>query len=256
VLITNDFGGWAFLSAKEYEEFLAGKLSSVHPRRAELSRAGFLPEDFSMDAAARDLAGRGLLSWRGAGRHIVALDRGGRNMALETCRGVIDFIFSGPMGPLSVELAADRLDDGWPAVWFSVQYARRKSEWYGRPLVLTLRLRAELDAKRREFLSGHGVALRAIVAADGLPAGSFSGFQAERGLVWVGPQAQDAQGWADLIASAGWNSVRLAYGGTSRSRNEAARFRRFYAQALDGILRHARSGLPLREEWAAAALSR
>jgi hypothetical protein len=256
VLITNDFGGWAFLSVAEYEEYLAGKLSSAHPRLRELARGGFLLSEFSMDAAAGELGGRGLLSWQGPGRHVVALDGRGRRMDPETARRVTDFIFSGPMGPLRIELAAENLDEAWPAAWFLVQYARRKSEWYGRPLGLTLRVSGRIDEKRREFLAGHGVALRALVRTDGCTPGSAAAPKADRGLVLAGPKADQAQGWADFAVSAGWKSARLQPAGYPASRDEADRFCRFYAQALDGILRHARSGSPLREEWAAAALSR
>ncbi len=247
VLLTNDSGGYAFLSLAEYRAFLQG-LGEGHPLKSSLQ--GFLKDSYDLEVAAQEVR-RTLLAWRGPSRHLLALEREGQVMGLETARRVLDFAFSGPAPELTLELAAGDPEKAWPAIWFAVQYGRRKSEWGRRPLSLVLRTGASLVEERLKFLRGHSVGLRAVLALKGAPGGGLP-FEAQSLLALVEPSAVHPAAWVDWISARGVSSARL-WPAALGSRRELRLFLRFYARALERLLA---SGKPWSEETSAAFLSR
>jgi hypothetical protein len=194
VLITNEWGGRAMLSEDEYRRYLAG-LDEKDALWAPLQAKGFMRNALDFDAAAADLAARGLPAWRGPSTHVLFLERGGRRMSLETVRNCVDFVFRAPGRQLSIELAAADADAAWPAIWFAVQFARRRAEWARRPLFLILRASGGLAPARVEFLRGHGVTRRLELELEGSPDFSRApSFAAQCALCAVGRDSRDPAG--------------------------------------------------------------
>jgi hypothetical protein len=254
VLATNEWGGRAVLSEDEYRRFLAG-LDENDPLWAPLQAKGFVRSAFDFDAAAAEVARRSLASWRGPSTHAIFLERGGKLMSLETARACVDFVFSSPARPLTVELVAADAEAAWPCVWFAVQYARRRAEWARRPLFLVLRSRGGLSAERVEFLRGHAVTRRWEFDLDGPPDFSSSpAFPAQRALCAVGRGASDPAGWVDALTGWGLDSVRIFPSRELLFSGGAASFIGFYGAFIDRLVERGDEGGPI-EETAAAFLN-
>lgn len=253
VLITNEWGGRAFLSEEEYRRFLRG-MTEQDPLWPKLAAGGFLRNAMDFETAARETAGRGLPAWRGPVNHAVFLHGGQDVMSLKTARLCLDFIFSAPGDPLAIELAAEDAQTAWPVLWFCVQYARRRAQWAGRALLLTARLDGGLNAENLDFLRGHDVEIRLRLAVSGAPDFSAStALPVRRVLALSGRGARDPAGWADLLMGWGLESVCLEPGEVLFSREGIARFLAFYEGFLDRLAERAAES-PFVEEWTLSLL--
>lgn len=253
VLITNEWGGRAFLSEEEYRRFLKG-MTEQDPLWSKLGARGFLRNAMDFETAARETAQRGLPAWRASANHLVFLQREEGVMSLETARFCVDFIFSVPGDSLSLEMAAENAAAAWPVLWFCIQYARRRAEWTGRGLFLTARLGGGTDEERLEFLRSHGVETRLRLDISGAP--DFSAppaLPARRALALVGRDARDPTGWADLLMGWGLDSVRLKPREEFASAGSTKRFLAFYEKFFDRLAERA-GERALIEEWALSFL--
>jgi radical SAM protein with 4Fe4S-binding SPASM domain len=230
VLVTNDGGDWALLTAREYAAFARGKAPAALARR--LAEAGFSRPPV-VDRAAEALFPGSALSWRGPGRFVVFLERAGRAMSLELVEAVVDFAFScGPDAP-HVELVADDAGARWPAVWLAVQRALRRGEWSRRPARLELRARRLPSGEAARELRGWGVAARLCFELDGPPPGPEQA--ADAALALVGSAARAPEAWIDWLRARGFASYRLrpADGGGPE---DGRAFAAFHAAALERLL--------------------
>lgn len=254
VLIANDSGRHAWLSEEEYRQYLRG-IPEGHPLWTRLQPKGFLGHSYDFDAEAVGLAETSFLSWRGPALHRVFIDRGGVAMGLDTARRVIDFIFSAP-GRLAVEIVAEAPREFWPVIWFLAGYASRKSEWAKRPLSLTLTARGSPGSEGLEFLRGHGVRFRLLMDLDGAPSPRLRpSFSARRALCRIGGDSREPAAWTDWLAAQGIDSVRFAPAFLRPDDDGVDRFLEFYRAAVERMARLP-EGPSMREEWAAAFLSR
>jgi len=255
VLIANEWGGRAMLTEAEYRRYLAG-LGESDPLRAKLEPQGFLRGALDLDDAAFRLAERGLAAWGGPSSHVLFLERAGKTMDLDAARRCVDFAFDAPGPQVTIELVAADAGAVWPAVWFAVQYARRRAQWARRPLFLILRASAGVTPERVEFLRGHGVTRRLTLALDGPPdLASRPAFAAQRALGAVGAGAKDPAGWADLFSAWGLESARLFPAPGRLTAAGVPAFLRFYEGYLDRLVERAEENGPA-EEWALAFLNR
>lgn len=246
VLIADEHGRWALLTRAEYGRFLAG-LEPSDPLWPVLQPLGFLAGAFDFDASARRQFERSLLSWKGPGAHALLLD----GMTLETARTITEFVFRCPGPQLTLELVFDDAASVWPALWFIVQYARRKGEWSRRPVFLTARGRA-MTPDQADFLRSHGVVRAAALELDGEPdMKEAPPFRAQRALARLGPAASGPRAWARWFDQWGFESVRLLPAALDEA--GAARFVEFYGEFLGALIADGeRTGL--RDEWAAGLL--
>lgn len=244
VLVTGEAGRYVWLTAAEYERYLSGTGQS-EALWSRLSADGLIKSAFDFDAAAEDLAERGAAAWRGPGRHVVFVD----GMALGTARQVVDFCFAAPGDGVALSLRSAEPDAAFGTLWFCVQYARRKSEWSRRPLSLSLATPASPSARVAELARGHGLAVDLLLAVNGAPRKLFAASRADAA---VSPGARDPAGWVKALARAGVRRAALTPSREAWSPRGRAAFLRFYAVAVDAMLGEE----DLREEWAAAFLSR
>ena len=54
-VITNDVGDWELLDSSEFEDLLAGRVTTEHPRHAVLQAKGFLRDDLDVAGLAERL---------------------------------------------------------------------------------------------------------------------------------------------------------------------------------------------------------
>lgn len=249
VLLTTETGGYAVLTEKNYRDYLSGGALSA-ALESELRGQGLLSADFDFDASARFSAGTDFFAWPGPWRHVLVLERAGRRMDLDAARAAVDFAFSAPGPTLRLEIVCASQGQEWPVLWFLVQYARRMSEWRGRPVKIVVRLASGgWPGERLDFLRGHGVVLGAAVTIDGPPAAKPPAGVHKITATVIRVASPEA--WVAAFSHAGADTVRLEPSPALRERG-LRRFLGFYAAFLDGLL-----GLEgLREERAAAFLSR
>ena len=181
------------------------------------------------------------ISWRGPSRHHVCLENKNGILSPETARGVVNFIFSIPSPTTEIELSGR----SWPALRFIVQYARRKSEWYSRPLSLLCRIDSRFGEDELRFLAGHRVTPAFELDTDnagtpldfrGLDGGRLSAVLAAgkgRLRAWVGEKPADPSRLVDAWRSQGISSVRLE---PKPSLKKLNLFFRFYETALDRMI--------------------
>ncbi len=171
VLMTNDAGEHALLSAKDYARYLAGGLEN-----AELVRKDFIRDQHDFSHLALRAADRRMLSWKGPNVHTVVVtlrcnfkclychasvvgeNAPGKDMTVETARNVVDLIFQSPNPTLMIEFQGGEPLLNWPVVKFIVHYAREKNKLHKRSLHFGLISNFSLlDDEKIEFLIRNGV---------------------------------------------------------------------------------------------------
>ncbi len=246
VLITDELGRWALLSAAEHARLLAG-LKTSDPLWPKLQALGFVAGAFDFDAAARRKFARSLPSWQGPASHVLLLDA----MTLDTARRIVEFVFRCPGPQLTLELVFEDAAAVWPVLWFIVQYARRKGEWSRRPVFLIARART-MSPDQADFLRSHGVARCAILELDGEPdLKKAPAFRAQRARAYLRPGASGPRAWAQWFEKWGFESVRLVP--TAFDEKGAAEFESFYGEFLGWLVENGETA-NLRDEWTLAFL--
>jgi radical SAM protein with 4Fe4S-binding SPASM domain len=244
VLITDEHGRWALLTAPEHARLLAG-LEPSDPLWARLQPLGFVAGAFDFDASARRQFERSLLAWKGPASHVLLLD----GLDLDGARRVVEFIIRCPGPQLTLELVFSDATACWPVLWFIVQYARRKGEWSRRPVFLIARARA-MTPDQTDFLRSHGVTRTLELELDGAPdMKKAPAFRAQRARARLGAGAADPRAWAKWFEKWGFESVKLLPGGGG-----AAVFKPFYGEFLGWLVEHGEEA-NLRDEWALSFLA-
>ena len=182
VLITNDIGEHAFLTAADYARYLAGRIENGDPLAVGTASAkGLLQKDFIRDQLdfshqADRTVPRHLLDWKGPNVHtvvvtlrcnfkclychasVVGVEQTDKDMTVETARQVVDLIFSSPNPVLMIEFQGGEPLLNWPVVKFIVQYAKEKNKLHKRALHFALISNFSLlDDEKINFLIAHGV---------------------------------------------------------------------------------------------------
>jgi hypothetical protein len=252
VLIAGPAGSAALLTAAEHAAFVRG-LPEDGALRERLAALGVVPGAADAEALARREIESGLLNWAGPATHVLLASARGEAMLPETAKDAVDFAFSTPRPTLALEVV-DEDGRGWPAAWFALSYARRRAEWAGRGLALSLRTPAAPAPGRESFRSGPGVAVRAALSADGPPPAAGL-FRAARARVVVGPGAGSPEAWVDALAATGASGVEwVPSGAAARGLPAARRFASFAARALERLI-DAADVSDLRDELTAGLLS-
>lgn len=251
VLVTDELGRWALLSAAEHARLLAG-LSPGDPLYARLQPLGFVAGAYDFDADARRRFERGPLSWKGAAAHVLLLDGPAGAMGLDAVLASVDCAFRCPGPQVTLELVCADAAARWPEIWFATQYARRRGEWARRPTFLVARAES-MTPEHADFLRGHGATRRASLVLDGAPKGDRPPpFRAQRALARLAPGAREPRAWARWFERWGFESVRLlpaaADGDGSRG------FHAFHGEFLDELISLGDEGR-VRDEWALAFLA-
>ncbi|MFI5346186.1 MAG: hypothetical protein ACHQ51_07420 [Elusimicrobiota bacterium] len=250
VLLVGPTGRAALLTDAEHSSFASGRAAGPLRERLEALGAAGAPD---AEAFARGTIESGLLNWGGPATFAILASARGEVMPPEIAKAAVDFAFASPRPTLSLEFV-DEDGRAWPAAWFGVAYARRRSEWAGRGLALSFRTAVSPSRERDEFLRGHGVATRLALNADGAP-GAIRIPGAARARVVVGAGAREPEAWVDALASAGvsgveWTPAPVA----AREPSGAKRYAEFTARALARMIdRHETSDL--RDELAVSLLS-
>lgn len=186
-LLTNDWGFYAMLETKDFNDFMSGDIAPDHPLWPDLQRKGFVRSamDFSGIAVAYQKRNS---FWRslGPGLHMMVVtlrcnqkchychssvvdpSRTDTDMDIETAKNVVDFIFKTPNPTLCIEFQGGEPLLNWPVVKFVTQYARLKAKAQGRKLIIALVSNFTLMSEEKlNFLFDHQVSL--CTSLDGPP---------------------------------------------------------------------------------------
>lgn len=197
VLVTNDAGRWARLSAADYARFLAGAVSDEEPLGRRLAADDFLRDRLDFARMGDGLASRALLRWAGPSVHTLVVTRrcnlkcvychasvtgpddGSVDMSPETARAAVDLAFTSGQPRITIEFQGGEPLLNWPVVKLVCDYARLKSRASGKTLHLGLISNFSLlDDEKLDWLVSRGVSF--CTSLDG-PADLH-----ERNRVWLG----------------------------------------------------------------------
>lgn len=238
ILLTDDAGRYLFLKPEEYRDYVSGKAAP----------AGFL-RPMDRDVMARAELRASLLSWPGPWAHRIFLRRARRGMDLETAQKAVDFMFTVPGSGLNIELVGGEAQ--WPSLWFIAQYARRKSEWTGRPARLRVRWEGPGPQPAKfEFLQSQSIDLEAVVNIQGRPRKDSLPFPVQRARCFAQAAASHCEAWADLFEKSSLEWILLSPAPSLMTEKGLPKFLRFYAELFPRLLQGG-----IREERAAAFLS-
>lgn len=181
ILITNDAGDWALLSAAEFDDLLAGRVVDGHSCFKDLQGKGFMRDGLDLDALAARVSRRHRHVRRGPHLHVITLNAqspeqqgapgAARAMSRETVEQVVNLAMQSGSPSLEFEIQAD---GGEPLLNFdmlchSVDFAKARGKDAGKSL--TFRLLSNFSAmseERAEWLIANDV--RVCTTLDG-PAG-------------------------------------------------------------------------------------
>lgn len=174
-LITNDVGSYHFLTEKEFQLFLSGKLPLKGKLWNELADAGFIMNAFPFDTMVDRWRRRNSFLMSGPTLHIIVVtlrcdhrcvycqtsshkDDSRYDMSIATARLVVDRIFEVPSMSVTIEFQGGEPLLNWPAVKFIVEYARKKSRKTGKKVLLNLVSNMNnMTSDRLDFLMKHDV---------------------------------------------------------------------------------------------------
>lgn len=247
VLITDECGRWALLSAAEHARLLAG-LKTSDPLWPKLQERGFIAGAYDFDVAARRQFERSLLSWKGPASHVLLIE----GMELDAARRIVEFVFRCPGPQLTLELVFNDAAAVWPVLWFIVQYARRRGEWSRRPTFLIARGKS-MTPEQADFLRSHAVTRSAVLELDGMPdLKKAPAFRAQRARAYVRPGASGPRAWARWFETRGFESARLMP--ATLDEKGVSDFLRFYGEWLGWLVENGEAS-NLRDEWALSLLA-
>jgi len=174
-LITNDVGSFHFLTEKEFESFLSGKLPQKGRLWKELAEEGFIMNAFPFDVMVDRWRKRNEFLFSGPTLHIVVVtlrcdhrcvycqtsshkDDRRYDMSEATARRVVNRIFEAPAPSVTIEFQGGEPLLNWPTVSFIVKYAREKSRKTGKKVLLNLVSNMNnMTEERLDFLLKHDV---------------------------------------------------------------------------------------------------
>ncbi|MCX5784016.1 MAG: His-Xaa-Ser system radical SAM maturase HxsB [Elusimicrobia bacterium] len=175
-LITNDCGGYKFLTEKELELFIKGKLPKSGKTYQSLEHGGFVRNCLDFDSMISSWRERHSYLWRGPTLHIIVVtlrcdhrcvychassrregDKG-FDMTLQTARRVVDTIFESPNNNISIEFQGGEPLLNWPCVKEIVDYSLAKAKKSGKKLRINLVTNLTRMTKEKfNFLTQRGV---------------------------------------------------------------------------------------------------
>jgi uncharacterized protein len=156
VLITNEVGEFAVLSAAEFTDFVEGRLDPASDRHAELTKKHFFRTDETTDALARSYARKNAFLFHGPYLHIMIvtlrcnevcvychasrrdMSETRFDMSTETARQVVDTIFESPSESITIEFQGGEPLANWETVRFIIEYAVEKNRAAARRLEFSL----------------------------------------------------------------------------------------------------------------------
>ncbi len=240
VLLSNDGGRTAILSAGEYRRYLAG-LPDSDALWDLLRPSGFDRKRLDFPALGEARAQSGWAGWKGPSLFAIELKHGKDVMPRERLRKALEFAFSTPAPTVEIELLSDAGESIEGLVDFACAYSARLAEWSGRPVDVCFHLlRGELGEEMTDVLSSRSATFRRLMHLNGKPKELELYMGRQRVLAVMSEKSSNAAGWISSFVEAGVASVRL------EGENIP-----FFAAALDEML----VAGPV-EEWTAAALSR
>ncbi len=177
VLVSNDAGHHADLSAEEFKG-LAGGTLPAGPLLEELRAKGFLRERMDFAAQASTFLKKNAFLWWAPALQIMVVslrcnhkclychasvvpeDRSDLDMTLETARRTVDFIFSSPNPSLVIEFQGGEPLINWPVIKFVTEYARERNKQEKRNLFIALVSNfSMMDEEKFKFLVDNQVSV-------------------------------------------------------------------------------------------------
>ncbi|MCX5792302.1 MAG: His-Xaa-Ser system radical SAM maturase HxsB [Elusimicrobia bacterium] len=177
-LLTNDWGGWAFLDKAQFAAFAAGTLAAGDVKAAELTEGGFFLQPSCYSDYSEKFNKLHASVFKGTSLHIMVLtlrcnqkcvychaSAKGANekkydMNEETARRTLDFIFSAPGRDLIIEFQGGEPFLNWPALKFSVSYARKLAAKHKKNLEFKLVSNlSALDGEKLRFVFDNKIGL-------------------------------------------------------------------------------------------------
>lgn len=157
VLLSNDAGFTASLSAADFARFSAGKLPAGAPLRAELAAKGFVREQTDFEGCAAACSKKNAFLGAGPGLHILVMtlrcnhkclycqssaigEKGGTgtDMSRAVARKSVDFALQSTNPGITIEFQGGEPLLNWDVLKDAVLYARRRGRELGREVRLAL----------------------------------------------------------------------------------------------------------------------
>lgn len=186
VLVTTDAGDWTFLAESEFDDLLAGRIVSGHPRFEDLQSKGVLRDGLDLDAFASRLARRTSHVNRGPHLHILILtlrcnqtcaycqvsretpDTSGVDMTPETAEKVVELALQSASPSITFEFQGGEPLLNFEVLRHVVDYARTRSERAGKSLSFSLVSNfTHMTEERAEWLLANDILV--CTSLDGPP---------------------------------------------------------------------------------------
>jgi len=155
-LLTNDTGDYVFLTPKDFDNCLQGKLKKKSPQYKELCQKNFIKSEINLNQSVKDYNQKyRYLLYQGPSLHIIVttlrcnhrciycqsspknLKQKEFDMDLITAKRVVDFIFSVPNRAISIECQGGEPFLNWPVLEYTFNYALTRNKTAKKDLVLT-----------------------------------------------------------------------------------------------------------------------
>ena len=155
-LLTNDWGGFIFLTDKEFEDYLEDKIDKSSEIYGSLLKNNFIKEEMDLSDAVEKYSTRKNYVFYGPALHIVvttlrcnhrcvychasARDLSAKNMdmSLETARAVVEKIFETTSSAIVIEFQGGEPTINWPVIEFIVAKAREMNKKHRKRLEFRL----------------------------------------------------------------------------------------------------------------------
>ncbi|MFH0891191.1 MAG: His-Xaa-Ser system radical SAM maturase HxsB [Candidatus Falkowbacteria bacterium] len=155
-LLTNDWGGYVFLPAAEFNAYLSGSLDKKSAFYGPLAENNFIKEEMDMDAAIRKYGTRKNFVFGGPALHIIVvtlrcnhrcvychasarnLEAKETDMTVETARSVVERIFDTTSPRVIIEFQGGEPTLNWPVIESVIAEARKLNKERGKQLEFRL----------------------------------------------------------------------------------------------------------------------
>lgn len=172
-LLTNDFGGYIFLSPEEFKKVLENKLSENSDLYKRLYRKMFIKKDLTeMSDEKEELRNQKASIFSGPSLHIIVttlrcnynciycqaraqtMDDDGLDMTIDTAKKTVDRIFETNSDVITIEFQGGEPLANWDVIKFVVEYAREKEEKSDKEVKFSVVSNLSLlDEKKFNFLT-------------------------------------------------------------------------------------------------------
>ncbi|KAF0127698.1 MAG: His-Xaa-Ser system radical SAM maturase HxsB [Elusimicrobia bacterium] len=178
VLVTNDFGGRAFISDRDFLMYSSGRLPASGKAYDALAAGGFVRDRLDFETLAGKWRSRNDSVFYGTGLHIFVLTlrcnhkcaycqssvtgerAAGADMPLSVARKSVDLAFQSPRKAITIEFQGGEPLANWDVLREIVKYARTKEKRTGKKLTLAMVSNFSLmDEAKAAFLLENEVSL-------------------------------------------------------------------------------------------------